>query len=501
MKLLLAVLLSFLCVRATAQLYDDATINGFIPKQAGKEIVITGPNHFKKTETADETGTFKFTFKTRSGYYLIRYGTNGYFVYVNPGAYFGISIKDTSLYFTGEHDRGAGQNTMIKRLVEITKQYFGRTDGELPAAMYQTEPAKFIETLDSYKTAALKLLNSQTFDDFFLRTQTDYIEYKTRYFAYNYELKYGIDPAKQKAAIELITQRPAGQSMTPELSGKVTEALIAARDKQLSMADRNTLEQRIWEDFDINNEGIYNYSGLYNKLVDVRLTQLLNAEYTTAPYLRSKGIYQNTYDIVKKEIINDHIKQSLLYRYVTAIIKAGKDADKYYNDYMGIATDPVYIADVKTSYNNNKLIAPGEPAPDFTFTDINNNKVTLSSLKGNYVYIDVWAQWCAPCKNEIPSLIQIEKKYDGQNIKFVSLSIDAAADVNKWVTYVLDNHLTGIQLIADNNWNSDWVKKFNINSIPRFILIDPDGKIISANADRPSNPALQTLLDKLLNKS
>ena len=55
-----------------------------------------------------------------------------------------------------------------------------------------------------------------------------------------------------------------------------------------------------------------------------------------------------------------------------------------------------------------------------------------------------------------------------------------------------------VQLFADNDWNSEFVKAYGITGIPRFILIDPKGNIVNANADRPSSPALTTLLNELL---
>ena len=57
-----------------------------------------------------------------------------------------------------------------------------------------------------------------------------------------------------------------------------------------------------------------------------------------------------------------------------------------------------------------------------------------------------------------------------------------------------ENNLSGIHLFADNAWNSDFIKAYNINSIPRYLLIDIDGKIISADAPRPSD---NDLLEKI----
>ena len=63
---------------------------------------------------------------------------------------------------------------------------------------------------------------------------------------------------------------------------------------------------------------------------------------------------------------------------------------------------------------------------------------------------------------------------------------------------IVDKQLGGIQLFADKNWLSDFITSFGINSIPRFILIDPKGNVVNANADRPSSQQLVAVLDELL---
>jgi len=143
-----------------------------------------------------------------------------------------------------------------------------------------------------------------------------------------------------------------------------------------------------------------------------------------------------------------------------------------------------------------KLI--GQPSPLFTYENFKGGTTSLSELKGKYVYIDVWATWCGPCRQEIPFLQTIEKKYHGKNIEFVSVSVDKAKDHDKWQKMVTDKSLGGVQLFADKDWSSDFIQAYGINSIPRFILIGPDGKVIDADAKRPSDPALQAQLDTLL---
>ena len=71
-------------------------------------------------------------------------------------------------------------------------------------------------------------------------------------------------------------------------------------------------------------------------------------------------------------------------------------------------------------------------------------------------------------------------------------------DNEKWKKFVTDKSLGGIQLFADKDWESEFVTSYGVTGIPRFIIVDPKGNVLSADADRPSSPELQTKLDALL---
>jgi thiol-disulfide isomerase/thioredoxin len=148
----------------------------------------------------------------------------------------------------------------------------------------------------------------------------------------------------------------------------------------------------------------------------------------------------------------------------------------------------------------------GSASPIFTdYENFTGRNTSLNDLKGKYVYIDIWATWCGPCKAEIPSLKKLEKQYENNNIQFVSISVDegrgykgnAAEAYKGWKRMVKDKELGGIQLLADNGFNSTFMRAYKINSIPRFILIDPEGNIVNADAPRPSNPQLIELFKNL----
>jgi thiol-disulfide isomerase/thioredoxin len=152
-------------------------------------------------------------------------------------------------------------------------------------------------------------------------------------------------------------------------------------------------------------------------------------------------------------------------------------------------------------YYNQKVAAKkmeGVVSPSFDYENHKGGKTKLEDLRGKYVYIDVWATWCGPCRGEIPFLQKVEEKYKSKNITFVSISIDVQKDFEKWKTFVKDKSLGGIQLFADKDWSSDFIKAFGINGIPRFILIDPSGKVVDADEARPSESKLVEKLDSLL---
>ncbi|MCT4587893.1 MAG: TlpA family protein disulfide reductase [Carboxylicivirga sp.] len=136
----------------------------------------------------------------------------------------------------------------------------------------------------------------------------------------------------------------------------------------------------------------------------------------------------------------------------------------------------------------------GLDAIDFSGKDINGKEHKLSDYKGTLVYVDVWATWCGPCKGEIPALKELEKKFHGQPVTFLSISVDKPKDKQKWIDYVNNEQLKGVQLMADKAFDSDVTKAYSINSIPRFMLIDKEGKIITIDAPRPSDENIADFL-------
>ena len=135
----------------------------------------------------------------------------------------------------------------------------------------------------------------------------------------------------------------------------------------------------------------------------------------------------------------------------------------------------------------------GGVAADFTYPDVNGKNVSLSDFKGKVVLIDVWATWCGPCKQEIPHLKKLEEEMEGTDVVFLGVSVDEAR-----FDFIAKEKLGGIQVFA-SGW-SKITKDYRINGIPRFIVIDRKGNVVSFDAPRPSNPALKKMLETELKK-
>ena len=106
-------------------------------------------------------------------------------------------------------------------------------------------------------------------------------------------------------------------------------------------------------------------------------------------------------------------------------------------------------------------------------------------------YVDVWATWCGPCIAQIPALEQLQKDYKEENIVFMSVSVDT--DKDAWLKMLHEDQLQGVQLWADG-W-SEITRSYAIFGIPRFLLFDPDGKVISVDAPRPTSGEIRELFD------
>lgn len=162
-------------------------------------------------------------------------------------------------------------------------------------------------------------------------------------------------------------------------------------------------------------------------------------------------------------------------------------------------TDEKVKEAAKKAYDVATKLTSGSPSPKFSnYENFNGGTTSLDDFKGKVTYIDIWATWCLPCRGEIPALKELEKKFHGKDVAFVSISIDQNKD--EWKEFVKSEDLKGVQLFAENAFESQFIQDYGIRQIPTFIIIDKEGKIVNADAPRPSSNEITGLLEGLLKK-
>ena len=179
--------------------------------------------------------------------------------------------------------------------------------------------------------------------------------------------------------------------------------------------------------------------------------------------------------------LKQKVKNNIAERYVTrfnyadgfenGLERLQKATEKY-------GLDPQHVE----RFSQLKATIPGQPFPEnVILKDVNGNVVDFSTFRGKYVYIDMWASWCAPCLKEVPALQQLEKELNNEKVAFVSISIDSTEE--PWKKKMEEKNMHGNQL-----WNPDNTLglALNVKGIPFFAIYDPEGKLYMHGAPRPS---------------
>ena len=131
-------------------------------------------------------------------------------------------------------------------------------------------------------------------------------------------------------------------------------------------------------------------------------------------------------------------------------------------------------------------MAVGAPAPEIEFVDANGKKFTLADLKGRALYVDFWASWCGPCREEIPHLAKLVEEVGNNDPDILCISISIDDNATPWKKLIEKDKPVWPQYLATEAGQKSISEDYQISGIPRFILIDKNGKIITVNAPRPS---------------
>lgn len=158
----------------------------------------------------------------------------------------------------------------------------------------------------------------------------------------------------------------------------------------------------------------------------------------------------------------------------TILMKQERDADGIAELNQSLSVPGL---DQKTAAEARKFIASPirarEPfAPDFSFVAKENERISNSTLRGKVVLLDFWGTWCPPCRESIPTVKNVKKKFANKGFELVGISSDDDEDV--WRTFVESKQMDWHEYI---DLSGDVLQAFNIDSFPTYIVLDKDGVI------------------------
>lgn len=410
-----------------------------------------------------EDGTFIDTLDVaiKAGHYYCNEGKNNMILYLKQGDHLKINY-DASQFPKSANFSGKGSE--ISQYLHKKRIFF---DSIYKEKHYLLEEKKFIEQLHKTTQSKYEILN---------RHSAIPLEYKTME-SKNIHYEY------LRSLMSYVHSHAPSHRWFYKDNAVISDSLSNTFKKELNKLDLNNEKDFIFSQ---------SYRSVkYDLMMDEAVAKVANDTLLDRDIVLLKAI---------KQIPSKIIRHNLTYRIRPNEDWVFSEDNMWLYKHLTEAYSEKY-KDLKLPHPIPETVVPGKPSPKFVdFENLKEGGTTsLDDFKGRHVYIDLWATWCAPCRAEIPFLRKIETDFHDKNIAFVSISMDQEREYKKLKNLVQDKNLTGVQLYANGQgYESDFAKAYGVGFIPRFILIDPDGNIVDANAPRPSEKRLRVLFNKLL---
>ena len=155
--------------------------------------------------------------------------------------------------------------------------------------------------------------------------------------------------------------------------------------------------------------------------------------------------------------------------------------------------------EILSLYEQYAPLREGMPAPLSSLQDANGILYTFNDFKGKVIVADIWATWCCSCIEKMPKFIQLQNEFRNQkDILFISISIDQKNARNKWLKALEENKMTGLlNLISYPTENSHFETDYHVIGVPRYFIIDKEGKIVTVFAPGPGKE-MKELIQNIL---
>jgi peroxiredoxin len=140
----------------------------------------------------------------------------------------------------------------------------------------------------------------------------------------------------------------------------------------------------------------------------------------------------------------------------------------------------------------------GKAAPDFTLPDIDGQHISLQEYRGKVIFLNFWATWCIPCREEMPALEQLHQKYQSKGLVVVAINLKESAEQVKGF---FQKHTLSFPALLDHNGTI--FREYLVAGMPTTYLIDRDSQILARGigARDWTRPEALELIGALLKKA
>ncbi|MCH7399168.1 TlpA family protein disulfide reductase [Belliella sp. DSM 107340] len=426
-----------------------------------KEINIYQDQEIAKTSVSED-GSFQLEFDAESSEnYSVRAGREGFSLFLSPGdsVFVEVDSEDfkNSFKLHGDH---VSENTFI---FEKDKLYRDSGMGNMMELMKLDKEAYFAKKNEFFATLTSQLedLNQKEgIDEEFVKLEEAYIEYQPLLLDSQYPMYHAYVNKVSQDSVDFPKE---------EVKTKIAALDLNRSDLLKSGSYKALIDRRIGD--------------TVSEIMKQDTTLAKSSEgYEKARFMAMDSLLQN--QEVKDQFLFDYIKSNLEYRGPVHVKSS-------YDKFIAENQSPKLQSKLEAIKQKWDPIMPGQEVPDFNFVNMEGDEVKLSDLKGNLVYIDIWATWCGPCIAEHPHWDKMKEEYKDKDISFLTVSIDDSKE--PWEKMVKAKNMEGLQWFTENAWRSEIAQHFMVNAIPRFLLLDKEGKVLDPSADRPSGKIRETV--------
>ncbi len=156
---------------------------------------------------------------------------------------------------------------------------------------------------------------------------------------------------------------------------------------------------------------------------------------------------------------------------------------------------PLWADFLRPHYEGVRRVTPGQPGIPFSIEDNQGRVWTMDDVRGKYVLLDFWANWCAPCLEEFPDMNRIYSKFSRDDFEILGISLDLDRDY--WLSRIPVHENAWPQLWAGKQFEQETFLAYRGGGIPFYILLDREGKIVRYN-DVRATFNLESVVDSLL---